>query len=116
MPRLGCAVDFGADVCHLNLHKPYPHHGGGPGMGPIVMPHLVRSCLGILSSRRGEQGIGAAVRSTPGASILTISLMYIAMMGAAGLTEATKVAILNANYIARRLEPYYPVVYKGNRL
>ncbi len=110
--------DFGADVCHLNLHKTFciPHGGGGPGIGPIgVMPHLVpflpgHSVVGMGS----EQGIGAVAAAPWGsASILPISWMYIAMMGAEGLTEATKVAILNANYIARRLESYYPVLYKG---
>ena len=110
--------DIGADVCHLNLHKTFciPHGGGGPGMGPIgVMPHLLpflpgHSVVGI----EGKQRIGAISAAPWGsASILPISWMYIAMMGAEGLTEATKVAILNANYIARRLEPYYPVLYKG---
>ncbi len=110
--------DFGADVCHLNLHKTFciPHGGGGPGMGPIgVMPHLVPFLPGhSVIPMGGEQGIGAVAAAPWGsASILTISWMYIAMMGAGGLTEATKVAILNANYIARRLEQYYPVVYKG---
>ncbi|HEY9675045.1 MAG TPA: glycine dehydrogenase (aminomethyl-transferring), partial [Waterburya sp.] len=110
--------DIGADVCHLNLHKTFciPHGGGGPGMGPIgVMPHLLpflpgHSVVGI----GGNQNIGAISAAPWGsASILPISWMYIAMMGAEGLTEATKVAILNANYIARQLEPYYPVLYKG---
>ena len=110
--------DIGADVCHLNLHKTFciPHGGGGPGMGPIgVMSHLVPFLPGhSVISMGGEQGIGAVSAAPWGSSsILPISWMYIAMMGAAGLTEATKVAILNANYIARRLEPYYPVVYKG---
>jgi len=111
--------DIGADVCHLNLHKTFciPHGGGGPGMGPIgVMPHLVPFLPGHSVVRIGdEQGIGAVSAAPWGsASILVISWMYIAMMGAAGLTEATKVAILNANYIAHRLEAYYPVLYKGN--
>ncbi|MEP0753042.1 aminomethyl-transferring glycine dehydrogenase [Trichocoleus sp. Lan] len=110
--------DFGADVCHLNLHKTFciPHGGGGPGMGPIgVMPHLVPFLPGhSVVPTGGEQGIGAVAAAPWGsASILPISWMYIAMMGSAGLTEATKVAILNANYIARRLEPFYPVLYKG---
>lgn len=110
--------DFGADVCHLNLHKTFciPHGGGGPGVGPIgVMPHLVPFLPGhSVVEMGGEQGIGAIAAAPWGsASILTISWMYIAMMGAAGLTQATKVAILNANYIARRLESYYPVLYKG---
>ena len=110
--------DIGADVCHLNLHKTFciPHGGGGPGMGPIgVMQHLMPFLPGHSVIQLGdEQSIGAVAAAPWGsASILTISWMYIAMMGAAGLTQATKVAILNANYIARRLEPYYPVLYKG---
>jgi glycine dehydrogenase len=110
--------DFGADVCHLNLHKTFciPHGGGGPGMGPIgVMPHLVPFLPGhSVIQMGGEQNIGAVCAAPWGsASILTISWMYIAMMGGEGLTEATKVAILNANYIAHRLAPYYPILYKG---
>ncbi|HLO47049.1 MAG TPA: aminomethyl-transferring glycine dehydrogenase [Kamptonema sp.] len=121
--------DFGADVCHLNLHKTFciPHGGGGPGMGPIgVMPHLVEFLPTTENMQfyppqppleRGEKdakSIGAVSAAPWGsASILTISWMYIQMMGGEGLTEATKVAILNANYIARRLESYYPVLYKG---
>lgn len=110
--------DIGADVCHLNLHKTFciPHGGGGPGMGPIgVKSHLVPFLPGHAVVPMGsEQGIGAVSAAPWGsATILPISWMYIAMMGAAGLTEATKVAILNANYIASRLEPYYPVLYKG---
>jgi len=110
--------DFGADVCHLNLHKTFciPHGGGGPGMGPIgVMPHLEPFLpKHSVIPTGGEQGIGAVSAAPWGsASILTISWMYIALMGSAGLTEATKVAILNANYIASRLAPYYPILYKG---
>ncbi|WP_414581691.1 aminomethyl-transferring glycine dehydrogenase [Scytonema sp. PCC 10023] len=110
--------DIGADVCHLNLHKTFciPHGGGGPGMGPIgVASHLVPFLPGhAVVQMGGEQNIGAIAAAPWGsASILVISWMYIAMMGADGLTEATKVAILNANYIAKRLEPYYPVLYKG---
>ena len=102
--------DIGADVCHLNLHKTFciPHGGGGPGMGPIgVAKHLVPFLPGSDAVR--------AVSQAPygSASILAISWMYIRMMGPEGLTEATKVAILNANYIAKRLEPYFPVLYKG---
>ncbi len=121
--------DFGADVCHLNLHKTFciPHGGGGPGMGPIgVAPHLVpflpdtsiiqANASNPKSKIQNPKSVGAVAAAPWGsASILTISWMYIAMMGADGLTEATKVAILNANYIARRLEPYYPVLYKGKR-
>ncbi len=115
--------DFGADVCHLNLHKTFciPHGGGGPGMGPIgVGQHLAAFLPGHsvveMSPKKegGRQSIGAVAAAPWGsASILTISWMYIAMMGGEGLTEATKVAILNANYIAQRLEPYYPILYKG---
>ncbi len=134
--------DIGADVCHLNLHKTFciPHGGGGPGMGPIgVASHLVPFLPGHPIPpnpplpRGGAQIPPAAIPSNPAlarggapmsmgavsaapwgsASILVISWMYIAMMGGAGLTDATKVAILNANYIARRLEAYYPVLYKG---
>ena len=112
--------DIGADVCHLNLHKTFciPHGGGGPGMGPIgVASHLVKflprhSVVNV----GGSDGIGAVSAAPWGsASILTISWAYITMMGAKGLTEATKVAILNANYIAARLEPHFPVVYKGKQ-
>lgn len=109
--------DFGADVCHLNLHKTFciPHGGGGPGMGPIgVASHLVPYLPAISIPNLNPNSIGAISAAPWGsASILTISWMYIAMMGARGLTEATKVAILNANYIAKRLEPYYPVLFKG---
>lgn len=110
--------DMGADVCHLNLHKTFciPHGGGGPGMGPIgVVSHLVPFLPGSSVIGMGDKQSVGAVAAAPwgSASILPISWMYIAMMGAAGLTEATKVAILNANYIARRLESYYPVLYKG---
>ncbi|EGJ30430.1 MULTISPECIES: aminomethyl-transferring glycine dehydrogenase [Moorena] len=110
--------DFGADVCHLNLHKTFciPHGGGGPGMGPIgVMPHLVPFLPKTLQPQPSNLSIGAISAAPWGsASILPISWMYIAMMGSGGLTEATKVAILNANYMAKRLDPYYPVLYKGN--
>ncbi|MBG1244536.1 aminomethyl-transferring glycine dehydrogenase [Nostoc sp. NZL] len=114
--------DIGADVCHLNLHKTFciPHGGGGPGMGPIgVASHLVPFLPGHTVVRTGEeisnsQHIGAVAAAPWGsASILVISWMYIAMMGADGLTQATKVAILNANYIAKRLESYYPILYQG---
>ena len=110
---------IGADVCHLNLHKTFaiPHGGGGPGMGPIgVRSHLASFLPNnpIIADVGGEQSIGA-VSSAPwgSASILPISYAYIAMMGAEGLTEATRIAILNANYIAHQLAPYYPVLYKG---
>ena len=111
--------DFGADVCHLNLHKTFciPHGGGGPGMGPIcVAEHLASFLPGhsVVPGVGGDRASGA-VSSAPwgSASILPISYAYIAMMGTEGLKRATQVAILNANYIARRLDPYFPVLYKG---
>jgi glycine dehydrogenase len=110
--------EFGADVCHLNLHKTFciPHGGGGPGMGPIaVMDHLAPYLPGHLPSVGGDSPTLGAISAAPwgSASILPISWMYIAMMGGSGLTMASKVAILNANYLARRLEPYFPILYKG---
>ena len=110
--------DFGADVCHLNLHKTFciPHGGGGPGVGPIgVASHLVPFLPShSVIATSGEQGIGAVSAAPWGsASILPISWMYITMMGDRGLTEATEIAILSANYIAKRLEGHYPVLYKG---
>ena len=110
--------DIGADVCHLNLHKTFciPHGGGGPGMGPIgVAKHLAPFLPGHpVIATGGTQAIGAISAAPWGsASILPISMMYIMMMGADGLTQATKIAILNANYIAKRLEKHYPVLYKG---
>jgi glycine dehydrogenase len=110
--------DIGADVCHLNLHKTFciPHGGGGPGMGPIgVAAHLAPFLPGhSIIKTGGAQAIGEVSQAPWGsASILPISWMYIRMMGAAGLEHATKVAILNANYMAKRLEPYFPVLYKG---
>ncbi|HEY2082676.1 MAG TPA: aminomethyl-transferring glycine dehydrogenase [Verrucomicrobiae bacterium] len=112
-------ADMGADVCHLNLHKTFciPHGGGGPGMGPIgVAEHLVDFLPGHpVVNLGGENPIGAVSAAPWGsASILIISWIYIALMGGAGLTEATKYAILNANYIARRLDKYFPVLYKGH--
>ena len=112
---------IGADVCHLNLHKTFciPHGGGGPGVGPIgVAEHLVEFLPGHnVVNLGGENPIGAVAAAPWGsASILTISWMYIAMMGADGLTEATKFAILNANYIAARLEAYFPTLYRSNGL
>ncbi|AKG21157.1 aminomethyl-transferring glycine dehydrogenase [Calothrix sp. 336/3] len=110
--------DIGADVCHLNLHKTFciPHGGGGPGVGPIgVAAHLVPFLPGHSVVSLGDTASIGAVSAAPwgSASILVISWMYIVMMGATGLTTATQVAILNANYIAKRLENYYPVLYKG---
>lgn len=110
--------DIGADVCHLNLHKTFciPHGGGGPGMGPIgVAAHLAPFLPGhAVVQPTGTKNSGA-VSAAPysSASILPISWTYIAMLGSAGLTQATKMAILNANYIAKQLEPHYPVLFKG---
>lgn len=110
--------DYGADVCHLNLHKTFaiPHGGGGPGMGPIcVRAHLAPFLMGhVARSVGGDQAVGAVSAAPWGSpSILPISYAYIAMLGADGLTEASRVAILNANYLATRLAPHFPVLYKG---
>jgi glycine dehydrogenase len=137
--------DYGADVCHLNLHKTFciPHGGGGPGVGPIgvakhLAPYLPREFILDPETRRvlfgeGEHGKrpptgsgsdyrhgggkGGNVAAAPygSASILTITWMYIRMMGAQGLKQASEVAILNANYIAKRLDPYFSVLFKGKR-
>jgi len=108
---------IGADVCHLNLHKTFciPHGGGGPGMGPIgVVNKLVKYLPKNRSSDVGSKNINL-VSSAPfgSASILAISYSYISMMGAKGLTNATKIAILNANYLRSRLQEYYNILYKG---
>ncbi len=111
--------DYGADVCHLNLHKTFciPHGGGGPGMGPIaVASHLAPFLPGhpLAVAQPGTVGpVSAAPYGSP--SILPISFAYIAMMGGEGLTRATQVAILSANYMAHRLEGSYPVLYRGAR-
>jgi glycine dehydrogenase len=111
---------FGGDVSHLNLHKTFciPHGGGGPGVGPIgVGAHLAKFLPNQRSNGyiRDDAGIGSVSAAPYGsASILPISWMYIAMMGAEGLTAATETAILNANYIARRLAPHFPVLYTGH--
>jgi glycine dehydrogenase len=137
--------DYGADVCHLNLHKTFciPHGGGGPGVGPIgvtkhLAPYLPREFIldpetGRVLFGEGEHGTrppigsgsdchhgggkGGNVAAAPygSASILTITWMYIRMMGAQGLKRASEVAILNANYIANRLDPHFPVLFKGKR-
>ena len=137
--------DYGADVCHLNLHKTFciPHGGGGPGVGPIgvarhLAPYLPRVFIldpetgrilfgdgehgkrppkGSGSDHRHGGGKGGSISAAPygSASILTITWMYIRMMGAAGLKRASEVAILSANYIAKRLDPYFPVLFKGKR-
>ena len=116
-------AELGADVCHMNLHKTFciPHGGGGPGMGPIgVKAHLApflpghRVVDGVNPAAGRDQSHGAVSAAPWGsASILPISWTYIAMMGADGLRKATIMAILNANYIARRLDPHFPVLYKG---
>jgi len=111
-------ADIGADVCHLNLHKTFciPHGGGGPGMGPIgVAKHLVPFLPGHpVIKLPGKHAVGAVSAAPWGSSsILPISLAYIRLMGGQGLTLATKVSILNANYIARRLNEHFPLLYKG---
>jgi glycine dehydrogenase len=106
---------FGSDVSHLNLHKTFciPHGGGGPGVGPVaVRAHLAPFLPGHpLAAGNAVGPVSAAPQGS--ASILPISLMYVMMMGGTGLTRATQMAILNANYIARRLAPHYPVLYTG---
>ena len=118
---------IGADVCHLNLHKTFciPHGGGGPGMGPIgvakhLAPFLPRHPLempatqsSVLSTQSSSSPGPVSAAPYGSASILPISWMYIQMMGAPGLTRATEVAILNANYMAARLEKHYPILYRG---
>ncbi|KAA0076587.1 aminomethyl-transferring glycine dehydrogenase [Tardiphaga sp. P9-11] len=110
--------DYGADVSHLNLHKTFciPHGGGGPGMGPIgVKAHLAPYLPGHPSAN-GDMPVGPVSAAPYGsASILTISYIYILMMGGAGLTSATELAILNANYIATRLHPHFPVLYRNEK-
>lgn len=112
-------VELGMDVCHINLHKTFciPHGGGGPGMGPIgVAAHLSPYLPGHPVLENADEAIGPISAAPWGsASILPISWAYVAMMGAEGLKAATEIAILNANYVAKRLEAYYPVVYKGNK-
>jgi glycine dehydrogenase len=108
-------AEIGADVCHLNLHKTFciPHGGGGPGMGPIaVAPQLIPFLPG---DPLGAGDAVGPVASAPhgSASILLIPWVYIALMGGEGLTRATQVAILNANYMAKRLGPHFPILFKG---
>lgn len=110
--------EIGADVCHLNLHKTFciPHGGGGPGMGPIgVAKHLTPFLSGHVVVETGGENCISAISAAPygSASILTISYAYIRMMGAEGLTDATRHAILNANYIKDRLKDHYPILYTG---
>jgi glycine dehydrogenase len=111
---------IGADVCHLNLHKTFsiPHGGGGPGMGPIaaashLVPFLPNHSVVDLGHAKGISAISAAPWGS--ADILIVSYAYIKMMGEAGLTKASKIAILNANYIKARLEDHYPVLYSGGK-
>jgi glycine dehydrogenase len=111
---------IGADVCHINLHKTFciPHGGGGPGMGPIaVAAHLAAFLPGHAVVKTGGSKAIHAVSAAPwgSASILLISYAYILMMGGEGLTDATKAAILNANYLKSRLEKIYPVLYAGSQ-
>jgi glycine dehydrogenase len=110
-------ADMGADVCHLNLHKTFciPHGGGGPGMGPIaVARHIAPFLPGHPATGLPPQSLGTVSAAPNGsAGILPISWAYIAMMGAEGLKRATEVAILNANYMAKRLEKHYPILYTG---
>lgn len=111
--------EIGADVCHINLHKTFciPHGGGGPGMGPIccaehLAPFLPGHPVVAQPGRETLGPISAAPWGSP--SIMTISWMYIAMMGPDGLKRASQIAILNANYIAQKLDLYFPVLYKGS--
>jgi glycine dehydrogenase len=116
-------AEIGADVMHINLHKTFaiPHGGGGPGAGPIgVKVHLApylpdHPCVDGVNPAAGPEGTIGPIAAAPwgSASVLTISWAYIAMMGAHGLRRATLVALLSANYIARRLAPHYPVLYTG---
>ncbi len=109
---------FGGDVSHLNLHKTFciPHGGGGPGVGPVaVAAHLARFLPDVVSPIDGDRAPIGAVSAAPfgSAAILPISWMYVTMMGREGLTAATESAILAANYLARKLAPHYPILYKG---
>ena len=109
---------IGADVCHLNLHKTFaiPHGGGGPGMGPIgVKSHLAPYLSNHPIISTGKERTGTAISAAPwgSASILLISYAYIRLLGRDGVKKATEYAILNANYIKKRLEQHYPILYKG---
>ena len=112
--------NFGPDVCHINLHKTVciPHGGGGPGMGPIACKKHLQVYLPnhpVVKDCGPATGIGSVSAAPWGrSSILSISWMYIKMMGSQGLKLATQVAILNANYIAHRLKNHYPILYKGS--
>jgi len=111
---------IGADVCHLNLHKTFaiPHGGGGPGEGPIatakhLSPFLPTHCMKETGGKKGIHAVASAPYGS--ALILTISYAYIKLMGGEGLTDATRMAILNANYLKSCLEPYYPILYSGSK-
>ena len=114
-------ADIGADVSHINLHKTFaiPHGGGGPGMGPIglkahLAPYMANHAVqAVPGPHPGQHAVSAAPWGS--ASILPISWMYITMMGGAGLTRATEIAILNANYVAAKLKDHYPVLYTGSQ-
>jgi glycine cleavage system P protein (glycine dehydrogenase) len=112
--------DYGADICHINLHKTFaiPHGGGGPGMGPIcanaaLAPYLPGHPLVAVGGPKGIGPVSAAPWGS--ASILLISWAYIALLGRTGVRRATEIAILNANYMAKRLEPHYGVLFRGAR-
>lgn len=114
--------EFGGDVSHLNLHKTFciPHGGGGPGVGPVAVkshlaPFLPSSFTGFTIDKSFPEVPRISSAPFGSASILPISWMYIAMMGAQGLKNATEVAILSANYIAKKLSSFYPILYTGNR-
>jgi glycine dehydrogenase len=110
------AGKFGPDVCHMNLHKTFaiPHGGGGPGVGPIAVKKHLASFLPATPAVDRPASIGAIAAAPWGsASVLPISWMYIRMMGREGLSQATKTSIVSANYIRKRLDGHYPVVYKG---
>ena len=110
---------FGPDVCHINLHKTFciPHGGGGPGMGPIACAKHLEDFLpnhSVIKSIGTDKSLGSVSAAPWGSSsILVISWMYIKMMGAEGLKKASQVAILNANYISKRLSKFYKVLYTG---
>ncbi|HEX7358428.1 MAG TPA: aminomethyl-transferring glycine dehydrogenase [Ignavibacteriaceae bacterium] len=113
-------AEIGADVCHLNLHKTFciPHGGGGPGVGPIaVAKHLTPFLPGhsVVDISKGKSINAVAAAPFGSSNVILISYAYIKMMGEAGLTNSTKTAILNANYIKAKLEPYYKVLYTGSR-
>jgi glycine dehydrogenase len=109
---------FGADVSHLNLHKTFciPHGGGGPGVGPVAVRAHLAPFLPAHPLKSAGQPVGAVAAAPFGsASILSISWVYIALMGASGLADASAMAVLNANYVATRLQPYFPVLYTGEQ-